>query len=56
VIGHPPRREDPNEHIQSLCRSPWDYRRAVLFLDPFGIQVTLESIQEVAETRAIDKR
>jgi three-Cys-motif partner protein len=28
---------DANEHIRELCRTPWDYRRAVLFLDPFGM-------------------
>ena len=47
-------RGDANEHIQALCRSPWDYRRAVLFLDPFGMQVTWETIQAVASTKAID--
>jgi three-Cys-motif partner protein len=47
-------RGDANEHIRELCRGSWDYRRAVLFLDPFGMQVTWETIKAVASTRAID--
>jgi three-Cys-motif partner protein len=45
---------DANEHIRALCRGSWDYRRAVLFLDPFGMQVTWETLRAIAETRAID--
>ncbi len=30
---------DANEWVQSICREGWNYRRAVLFLDPFGMQV-----------------
>ena len=45
---------DANEHIRALCHSPWDYRRAVLFLDPFGMQVPWDTIRLVASTRAID--
>lgn len=47
-------RGDANGHIQEICRSPWDYRRAVLFLDPFGMQVPWETIRLIASTRAID--
>jgi len=45
---------DANAHIREICRGPWDYRRAVLFLDPFGMQVTWETIRAIASTRAID--
>ncbi len=48
-------RSEANAYIQTLCRKPiWQTRRAVLFLDPYGMQVSWETIQAIAETRAID--
>jgi three-Cys-motif partner protein len=49
-----PLRGDANEHIQAICRESWDYRRAVLFLDPFGMQVPWDTIKLIASTQAID--
>ena len=47
--------EDANAHIQKLCRSPgWDTRRAVIFLDPFGMHVSWETMEAIAKTKAID--
>lgn len=46
---------DCNSYIQSLCRDhSWAKNRAVLFLDPFGMQVDWDTICAIAETRAID--
>lgn len=45
---------DANTWVQSICREPWDYRRAVLFLDPFGMQVSWQTLEAVAGTRCID--
>jgi three-Cys-motif partner protein len=46
---------DANDYVKELClKRDWRGRRAVLFLDPFGMQVTWDTIQAVAQTRAID--
>lgn len=46
---------DSNDYLQSICRK-WDWRgrRAVLFLDPSGMQVDWATIEAIASTRAID--
>lgn len=46
--------EDANEYISDLCRVNWTNHRAVLFLDPFGMQVKWDTIEQVAKTKAID--
>lgn len=47
---------EANEYLQDICKANWlKYkRRAVLFLDPFGMEVKWETIQAIAKTRAID--
>lgn len=45
---------DANEEIQRLCRRHWAGHRAVLFLDPYGMQVEWRTIEAVAGTGAID--
>ncbi len=45
---------DANEQIQALCRKNWDSNRAVLFLDPYGMQVEWKTIEAIASTKAID--
>jgi len=45
---------DANKAIQGLCKKNWKERRAVLFLDPYGMAVEWSTIEKVAETRAID--
>jgi three-Cys-motif partner protein len=45
---------DANTLVQSLCRESWNYRRAVLFLDPFGMQVSWQTLEAVAATKSID--
>lgn len=45
---------DANLEIQNLCQKNWSMRRAVLFLDPYGMQVEWTTISAIANTRAID--
>jgi three-Cys-motif partner protein len=49
------RNGDANVEIQALCgRRPWTSHRAVLFLDPYGMQVEWQTIEAIAGTNAID--
>jgi three-Cys-motif partner protein len=48
------RRGDANTEIQELCAKDWSSRRAVLFLDPYGMQVDWTTIEAIARTKAID--
>ena len=45
---------DANQQLQNICELSWAKRRAVLFLDPYGMQVEWSTITAVAETRSID--
>jgi three-Cys-motif partner protein len=45
---------DANEYLMDICRLPWTQHRAVLFLDPFGMQVKWKTIEYIAKTKAID--
>ncbi|MFN7947248.1 MAG: three-Cys-motif partner protein TcmP [Blastocatellia bacterium] len=46
---------DANSYIRELCLGySWKTNRAVLFLDPFGMEVTWETIEAVAATKAVD--
>lgn len=48
---------DANAYLKQLCReTEWmrRRRRAVLFLDPFGMQVEWDTIVSIANTKAID--
>lgn len=47
--------DDANEFIMDLCQNKsWKARRAVMFLDPYGMQVEWETIKAIAATKAID--
>lgn len=49
------RQGDANKVIRGLCaRVDWSSRRAVLFLDPYGMQVEWSTIAAVGATKAID--
>lgn len=48
------RRGDANTEIRDLCRKDWTSHRAVLFLDPYGMQVEWKTIEAIAGTKAID--
>ncbi len=48
-------RSESNTFVRTWCSSMSERRdRAVLFLDPYGMQVEWATIQAIAETRAID--
>lgn len=47
--------EDANAAVQRICaETDWRSNRAVLFLDPYGMQVSWETLEVVAATKAID--
>lgn len=45
---------DANEAILKLCQKDWRAHRAVLFLDPYGMQVPWSTVEKIASTQAID--
>lgn len=47
---------DANEYLEGLCNFDWlkNGSRAVLFLDPFGLQVRWKTLEKIARTKAID--
>ena len=45
---------DANEYLKDLCRKNWESHRALVFLDPYGMQVDWETIESIAQTQAID--
>jgi len=48
-------RSDANAYLLDLCENRrWDGHRAVLFLDPYGMQVDWTTVQAIAKTKAID--
>ncbi|HSH01242.1 MAG TPA: three-Cys-motif partner protein TcmP [Anaerolineae bacterium] len=50
-----PINSDCNSYLQDLCLNyKWKRNRAVLFLDPFGMQVEWNTIEAIASTKAID--
>lgn len=60
AANHPDRRiavvkGDANDAIRSLvAANNWRSTRAVLFLDPYGMEVEWSTLEEVASTKAID--
>jgi len=47
--------EDANDFLQDWCkRRNWQRDRAVVFLDPFGMQVEFATLEAIAKTQAID--
>jgi three-Cys-motif partner protein len=46
---------DANEYLKQWCvTTDWSRTRAVLFLDPFGMQVEWSLLEAIARTKAID--
>ena len=46
---------DSNAYLRDICENRrWEKNRAVLFLDPFGMQVTWDTMKAIAKTKAID--
>ena len=49
------RAADANDFLQEWCRdTDWNKNRAVVFLDPYGMQVDWATIEAIAATEAID--
>lgn len=48
-------RLDANEMLRNLCTSKnWKETRAVVFLDPFGLQIDYETLRLLGQTKAVD--
>jgi three-Cys-motif partner protein len=46
---------EANAYLQKLClERSWSNRRAVLFIDPFGMQLSWETVAAIGRTKAID--
>ena len=45
---------DANEHLKDLCGKNWHSHRALVFFDPYGMQVGWATIESIAQTQAID--
>jgi three-Cys-motif partner protein len=46
---------DANEMLRNLCKSHnWKKTRAVVFLDPFGLQIDYETLVLLGKTQAVD--
>lgn len=47
--------KDANQYLKTWCeKTDWAQSRAVVFLDPYGMQVEWNTIAAIAHTRAID--
>ena len=47
--------EDANIYIKSLCKTTnWANHRAVLFMDPFAMEVEWDAMEAIAQTQAVD--
>lgn len=45
---------DANDVLLKISESDWSRRRAVVFLDPYGMQVDWSTLEALARTRAVD--
>src|SRR4051794_6634491 len=46
---------DANDYLQEMClKGPWHKQRAVLFIDPFGMQLAWKTLAAIGNTKAID--
>ena len=46
---------DANNEVKKICRSiKWKNKRGVGFLDPFGMQVEWNTLEDIAETESLD--
>lgn len=46
---------DANDILRDLCRNTnWKKTRAVVFIDPFGLQIKYDTLLELAGTKAVD--
>lgn len=47
-------RGEANERLQALASSDWRGRRAVVFVDPYGMQLEWSTLEALARTEAVD--
>jgi three-Cys-motif partner protein len=48
-------RADANDAIAKLCKTTaWDQTRGVVFLDPYGLQVSWDTLVAIQRTRSLD--
>lgn len=45
---------DANDILMDFVRRDWRFTRAVVFLDPYGMQVRWQTLEAIARTQAID--
>lgn len=45
---------EANKYLKDLCEKNWRSHRALVFLDPYGMQIEWETIESIADTQAID--
>lgn len=45
---------DANKAVLEICDRSWRHSRAVIFLDPYGMQIPWSTIEKIASTKAID--
>lgn len=45
---------DANTFMNDFCNNNWEMHRALVFLDPFGMQVEWKTIESIGNTKAID--
>jgi three-Cys-motif partner protein len=46
---------DANKMLLDICgKTNWKSSRAVVFIDPFGLQIKFETLQSLAKTKAVD--
>lgn len=45
---------EANEYLCKMCSADWTKHRALVFLDPYGMQVDWDTIKAIANTKAID--
>src|SRR5262249_37672916 len=49
------KKADANDFLHELClQKSWSDHRAVLFIDPFGMQLSWETVRAIGQTKAID--
>ena len=47
--------KNANQYLTDLCQErEWQTNRALVFLDPYGMQIEWQTIESIARTRAID--
>lgn len=49
-----PTHDEANKYLIELCQKNWTNHRAVVFLDPFGMEVNWATIEAIGRTNAID--